>query len=177
MWEKAFKLAYGTMVDFFFALVIFFQPLHWWKVVLETEAVKVELWNCSTWEEMLARWIRQVRILFPTALDSYGGLGVNYCSWTHFLFSCRHVLCHRFFCLSCESNGGLLGLHSLSRKVRNVGTRGREPRGLGDKTALSGGLLSVADDLPDSPIIFATTSSCSLQEVRLAFLFISAAQK
>lgn len=68
-------------------------------------------------------------------------------------------------------------MHSLLRKVRNVGTRGREPRGLGDKTALSGGLLSVADGLPDSRIIFDTTSSCSLREVRLAFLFMNAAQK
>lgn len=72
---------------------------------------------------------------------------------------------------------GFLGLHRLSRKVRNVATRSREPRGLGDKTALSHGLVSVADGVPDSPIIFATTSSCALQEVRLAVLFISAARE
>lgn len=68
-------------------------------------------------------------------------------------------------------------MHRLSRKVRNVGTRSRGPRGLGDKAALSHGLVSVADGVPDSPIIFATTSSCTLQEVRLAFLFINAAPK
>ncbi|RLW13341.1 hypothetical protein DV515_00000050 [Chloebia gouldiae] len=56
-------------------------------------------------------------------------------------------------------------LRGLSRKVRNVATRSREPWALEDKTALSNGLVSVADSLPDSPIIFATTSSCTVQEI------------
>lgn len=51
-----------------------------------------------------------------------------------------------------------------------------EHRGLGDKTALSDSLFSVAGGLPDSSIIFTATSSCTLQEVKFVFLLINTTQ-
>lgn len=83
------------------------------------EAVREELWNCSTYEkccspregdffdgEAALQWITAVCVLFHTFLACCSGFGMKYYSWTHFLFSCRRILCHRFFYLPCESNRG-----------------------------------------------------------------------
>lgn len=53
---------------------------------------------------------------------------------------------------------------------------GSGERRLGDKTALSEGLLPVADGLSDRSIIFTATSSRALQEVGLTFLLFNANQ-